>query len=196
MADACVVEMPDGSIGVIHVNWNKFTLNPLETDKELITDLEDFFDNEISKQPETLGSRAGYHDDINHPTATADKAQARIDARAKPRITIPVENLPARGIRRNAWRFNPAKDAIVDDQKITTESEVAEAMGWTQEEELNTPSNTAKSRKKQNGRFDLLSPIELDETITDWRGSGEAPPESSFIPPPGRAPIPLVKRGR
>ncbi len=95
MADdkVCVVEMADGSLQVVIPFWVGYTLDPAaaEEGKELIEDLEDFFDAQIVK--------AGL---------AADKPAAR-EVR---RMTGPAGDLPYDGPFLAAWKFNADTTAV------------------------------------------------------------------------------------
>tara|TARA_Y100000310_G_C20477198_1_gene712980 strand:- start:50 stop:574 length:525 start_codon:yes stop_codon:yes gene_type:complete len=96
--------------------------------------------------------------------------------------------------RRSSARWNGT--ALFDDQEITTDSEVALAVELAEEGEITTPGNSQKSRKLQQGKKHLLTDIELDQIVSDWRGSRQAPPGSDFTPPPGRKPPPKPRNPR
>ena len=127
MANAKVVEKLDGSIGVIHPNWNKYTLDPAEaevTGKQLIEDIDDWFIGEMMKMPDVVGLQP-YHiqkmdgqndfcgcpsewlaDNPSHPLHAVVLA-ARDAAKARPHVTVDGNTLPDEGSFKGAREFEP-----------------------------------------------------------------------------------------
>lgn len=95
-------------------------------------------------------------------------------------------------IRRDAARWDGSK--IIDDKKVTTETEVMAAYNWKRKI-LARDGNpiTQRDRIIHSGMIAELGQDEVDSLVDDWRKSNVAPQESRFDPLPTKKPAPIPK---
>lgn len=163
-----------------------------------LDDPEAFFIERMIGQPNTLGRWFGYHRLWPHPMMTVELSEARKIARGLKKLILRVHELPKRGLRRDAWRLSEDGTRIVDDKTLTTGAEVSAALHWAQEMVIDlggsappgrggppgqgAPLWSGKAdRALLAGRFDRLTADEREAIIFDWRMSGDAPEECSFV---------------
>lgn len=171
-----IIRRPDNSIAVIIPNHHKFT--DAETDAA-------WFANEAIKSFGIPDANGDLVSDGSQVVMDDDEAVVRA---ALPFADRSPNASASRTFRRNAMRWNPLALAVEDDLRLTTEQEIVEAIALDQEVAIGKPdaNRTGAERKLAAGRPDLLDVDDMDDTVVRWRGSGKAPPPSSFVPPADR----------
>ena len=213
--EVCLVETPSGEVAVIHPNWNRYTVTNEAGKKQI--DLDEFCLAETMKQPGLIG-RQPFHDmqepgmnealqgpskwlerNPGHPLAVKLRA-AKAVADSMKRQRIEMSALPERiSHRRGAWRIKleaSGKLVVFDDQAITTNLEVKDAIAWKEEQIIST-SGAALSvleRKLLFGKPWLLTQGELNAIVDDWRQGLPQGHKSKFIPPADRRPARIPSR--
>ena len=140
MAQVRVVEMLDGTVGVMQPNWRKLTLDPVEAaagGKQLIEDLDDWFVGEMMKMPDVVGPQpyhtqkvAGQDDfcdspakwlteNIGHPLHAVVLVAKRV-ADARPNLTVEANSLPYEGSFKGAREFDPIAGVAMNMTKART----------------------------------------------------------------------------
>lgn len=160
MAQVKTVEMLDGTVGIIHPNWNKYTLDPAEAEaagKQLIEDIDDWLLGEMMKMPDVAG-RQPFHDvkmagqddfcdcsakwiaeNPDHPLHSV-AAAAKAAAEARPHVTVDAATLPDEGSFKGARVFDPVKGIGTDMARaraIKTERIRAERNARLPDEDVN-----------------------------------------------------------
>jgi hypothetical protein len=190
-------------VSVTEPNWNKFTLDPADTSKAFIPDLDRFLIGEWTASPVTVGKwypihrkSSAYWKDIffrqGRPDLVIESERKQLLDMSdilgdRPHIIMDKEDLPPWDIRRDAWGFDG--DGVVDRKFLTTAQEVVLALFWTIDWYIDTNdlANDPDGKKlarlisiASSHRFSHLRNNEIDGLVLRWRRSGDAPDCSSF----------------
>lgn len=199
-------------VSVTEPNWNKFTLDPEDTSKAFIPDLDRFLIGEWTASPVTVGKWYPIHrkssahwKDIFFRQGRPDlvvgsERKQLLDMAAilgeRPRTIMNKEDLPPWDIRRDAWALDG--DGVVDRKFFTTAQEAVSALLWSIDFHVDStdladdPNGKKLARLMSIGsinRWSSLREGEADAHVTRWRLSGDAPRCSSFVPPDDAMPF-------